>query len=69
MAQLKHLSTRLVRRLGKQDQQKGGAVGLRGPGETQLETDRRLIKVRIQQLQRRLEKVNQLYKCGKIHLI
>ena len=59
LAQLKHLSTRLVRRLGKQDQQKGGAVGLRGPGETQLETDRRLIKVRIQQLQRRLEKVNQ----------
>ncbi|WGE76377.1 GTPase HflX [Actinobacillus equuli subsp. haemolyticus] len=57
-AQLKHLATRLVRRLGNQDQQKGGAVGLRGPGETQLETDRRLIKVRIQQLQNRLEKVN-----------
>lgn len=58
LAQLKHLSTRLVRRLGNQDQQKGGAVGLRGPGETQLETDRRLIRVRIQQLQNRLEKVN-----------
>ncbi|MGX3066284.1 ribosome rescue GTPase HflX [Ursidibacter arcticus] len=58
LAQLRHLSTRLVRRLGNQDQQKGGAVGLRGPGETQLETDRRLIKVRIQQLQNRLEKVN-----------
>lgn len=58
LAQLKHLSTRLVRRLGNQDQQKGGAVGLRGPGETQLETDRRLIKVRIQQLQQRLGKVN-----------
>ncbi|WP_440210325.1 ribosome rescue GTPase HflX [Actinobacillus pleuropneumoniae] len=58
LAQLKHLATRLVRRLGNQDQQKGGAVGLRGPGETQLETDRRLIKVRIQQLQNRLEKVN-----------
>lgn len=57
LAQLRHLSTRLVRRLGNQDQQKGGAVGLRGPGETQLETDRRLIKVRIQQLQNRLEKV------------
>lgn len=57
LAQLRHLSTRLVRRLGNQDQQKGGAVGLRGPGETQLETDRRLIKVRIQQLQSRLEKV------------
>lgn len=58
LAQLRHLSTRLVRRLGNQDQQKGGAVGLRGPGETQLETDRRLIKVRIQQLQNRLEKVS-----------
>ncbi len=58
LAQLRHLSTRLVRRLGNQDQQTGGAVGLRGPGETQLETDRRLIKVRIQQLQNRLEKVS-----------
>lgn len=58
LAQLKHLATRLVRRLGNQDQQKGGAVGLRGPGETQLETDRRLIKVRIQQLQNRLVKVS-----------
>ncbi|WP_373819859.1 ribosome rescue GTPase HflX [Glaesserella sp.] len=58
LAQLRHLSTRLVRRLGNQDQQKGGAVGLRGPGETQLETDRRLIRVRIQQLQNRLEKVS-----------
>lgn len=57
LAQLRHLSTCLVRRLGNQDQQKGGAVGLRGPGETQLETDRRLIKVRIQQLQNRLQKV------------
>lgn len=56
LAQLKHLSTRLVRRKTGLDQQKG-AVGLRGPGETQLETDRRLIKVRINQLQSRLEKV------------
>ncbi|EXI62311.1 GTPase HflX [Mannheimia granulomatis] len=58
LAQLRHLSTRLVRRVTNQDQQKGGTVGLRGPGETQLETDRRLIKVRIQQLLNRLEKVN-----------
>lgn len=58
LAQLHHLSTRLVRRVNNQDQQKGGAVGLRGSGETQLETDRRLIKVRIQQLQSRLEKVS-----------
>ncbi|OBY50135.1 ribosome rescue GTPase HflX [Aggregatibacter aphrophilus] len=56
LAQLKHLSTRLVRRKTGLDQQKG-AVGLRGPGETQLKTDRRLIKVRINQLQSRLEKV------------
>lgn len=56
LAQLKHLSTRLVRRKTGLDQQKG-AVGLRGPGETQLESDRRLIKVRIAQLQNRLNKV------------
>lgn len=57
LAQLKHLSTRLIRRKTGLDQQKG-AVGLRGPGETQLETDRRLIKVRITQLQNRLGKVS-----------
>lgn len=56
LAQLKHLATHLVRRKTGLDQQKG-AVGLRGPGETQLETDRRLIKVRIAQLQNRLERV------------
>lgn len=56
LAQLKHLSTRLIRRKTGLDQQKG-AVGLRGPGETQLESDRRLIKVRIAQLQNRLNKV------------
>lgn len=57
LAQLRHLASRLIRRLGNQDQQKGGAVGLRGPGETQLETDRRLIRVRMSQLQNRLAKV------------
>ncbi|MCW9716935.1 ribosome rescue GTPase HflX [Avibacterium sp. 21-599] len=56
LAQLKHLATRLIRRKTGLDQQKG-AVGLRGPGETQLESDRRLIKVRIAQLQHRLNKV------------
>ena len=56
LAQLKLLATRLVRRKTGLDQQKG-AVGLRGPGETQLETDRRLIKVRINQLQNRLEQL------------
>jgi len=56
LAQLKHLSTRLVRGWTHLERQKGG-IGLRGPGETQLETDRRLIGVRIKQLKRKLEKV------------
>lgn len=56
LAQLKHLSTRLVRGWTHLERQKGG-IGLRGPGETQLETDRRLLAVRIQQIQRKLEKV------------
>jgi GTP-binding protein HflX len=57
LAQLKHLSTRLVRGWTHLERQKGG-IGLRGPGETQLETDRRLIGRRIIQLQKRLEKVD-----------
>jgi len=56
LAQLKHLSTRLIRGWTHLERQKGG-IGLRGPGETQLETDRRLIGVRIDLIQRRLEKV------------
>ncbi|MEJ8567633.1 ribosome rescue GTPase HflX [Elongatibacter sediminis] len=56
LAQLRHLSTRLVRGWTHLERQKGG-IGLRGPGETQLETDRRLIGVRIRQLRSRLEKV------------
>ena len=56
LAQLRHLSTRLVRGRTHLERQKGG-IGLRGPGETQLETDRRLIGVRIRQLNARLEKV------------
>ncbi len=56
MAQLKHLSTRLVRGWTHLERQRGG-IGLRGPGETQLETDRRLIGKRIKQLAERLEKV------------
>ena len=56
LAQLDHLSTRLVRGWTHLERQKGGS-GLRGPGETQLETDRRLIRVRIKQITRRLEKV------------
>jgi GTP-binding protein HflX len=56
LAQLKHLSTRLIRGWSHLERQKGG-IGLRGPGEKQLETDRRLINVRIRQIERRLEKV------------
>ncbi|SUO93389.1 ribosome rescue GTPase HflX [Suttonella ornithocola] len=56
LAQLNHLSTRLVRGWTHLERQKGG-IGLRGPGETQLETDRRLLAVRIKQLKKKLEKV------------
>lgn len=56
LAQLRHLSTRLVRGWTHLERQKGG-IGLRGPGETQLETDRRLVAERIKQLNKRLEKV------------
>lgn len=57
LAQLKHMSTRLIRGWTHLDSQRGGAIGLRGPGETQLETDRRLLQKRLEQLQKRLEKV------------
>jgi GTP-binding protein HflX len=56
LAQLQHLSTRLVRGWTHLERQKGG-IGLRGPGETQLETDRRLLANRIKQINKRLEKV------------
>jgi GTP-binding protein HflX len=58
LAQLKHLSTRLIRGWTHLERQKGG-IGLRGPGETQLETDRRLIGVRINAINKRLVKVTQ----------
>ncbi len=57
LAQLRHLSTRLVRGWTHLERQKGG-IGLRGPGETQLETDRRLLGRRIRQLNARLEHVD-----------
>jgi len=57
LAQLKHLSTRLVRGWTHLERQKGG-IGLRGPGETQLETDRRLLGQRIKYLNNRLSKVS-----------
>lgn len=55
LAQLQHLSTRLVRGWSHLERQKGG-IGLRGPGETQLETDRRLIGQRIKSIKKRLDK-------------
>jgi len=57
LAQLRHLSTRLVRGWSHLERQKGG-IGLRGPGETQLESDRRLVGKRIRQLKARLETVD-----------
>lgn len=57
LAQLKHMATRLVRGWTHLERQRGGSIGLRGPGETQLETDRRLLQKRVEQLQKRLEKV------------
>ncbi|MCL1041564.1 GTPase HflX [Shewanella marisflavi] len=57
LAQLRHMSTRLVRGWTHLERQKGG-IGLRGPGETQLETDRRLLRGRIKTINKRLEKVD-----------
>lgn len=56
LAQLEHLSTRLVRGWTHLERQKGG-IGLRGPGETQLESDRRMVAERIRTVHRRLDKV------------
>jgi len=64
LAQLKHLSTRLIRGWTHLERQKGG-IGLRGPGETQLETDRRLLAVRIKQIQQRLDKVEKQRHQGR----
>jgi len=64
LAQLRHLSTRLVRGWTHLERQKGG-IGLRGPGETQLETDRRLLGLRIKQINKRLEKVKKQREQGR----
>jgi GTP-binding protein HflX len=58
LAQLKHISTRLIRGWTHLERQKGG-IGLRGPGETQLETDRRLLRERVSTIESRLDKVRQ----------
>lgn len=64
LAQLRHISTRLIRGWTHLERQKGG-IGLRGPGETQLETDRRLLRVRIKSILRRLEKVQKQREQGR----
>lgn len=64
LAQLRHLSTRLIRGWTHLERQRGG-IGMRGPGETQLETDRRLVAQRIKQLTQRLARVEQRRKQGR----
>ena len=64
LAQLRHIGSRLVRGWSHLERQKGG-IGMRGPGETQLETDRRLIAQRVRVLTRRLEKIKQQRETGR----
>src|SRR5467141_928022 len=64
LAQLKHVGSRLVRGWTHLERQKGG-IGLRGPGETQLETDRRIIAQRVRLLTRRLAKIQQQRETGR----
>ena len=65
LAQLKHLATRLVRGWSHLERQRGGGIGNRGPGETQLETDRRLLGKRVKTLTARLEKIKQQRETGR----
>lgn len=64
LAQLRHIASRLVRGWSHLERQKGG-IGLRGPGETQLELDRRLLGQRIKQLEKRLAKVRRQRHQGR----
>ena len=64
LAQLEYLSTRLVRGWSHLERQKGG-IGLRGPGEKQLETDRRLIRARIKRIKRCLDKIKHQRRLGR----
>lgn len=65
LAQLTHISSRLVRMWTHLDSLRGGSVGLRGPGESQLEMDKRMIGLRIKQLKKKLEKVQQVRHQGQ----
>ncbi|MDC9596971.1 ribosome rescue GTPase HflX [Xenorhabdus anantnagensis] len=64
LAQLRHLSTRLIRGWTHLERQKGG-IGLRGPGETQLESDRRMLRDKIKQILGRLNKVEKQREQGR----
>lgn len=64
LAQLRHIASRLVRGWSHLERQKGG-IGLRGPGEMQLEMDRRMLGVRIRQLEKRLSRVRQQRDQGR----
>ena len=64
LAQLRHIGSRLVRGWSHLERQKGG-IGMRGPGETQLESDRRLVAQRVRVLTRRLEKIKQQRETGR----
>jgi GTP-binding protein HflX len=64
LAQLKHIASRLVRGWTHLERQKGG-IGLRGPGETQLESDRRIIATRVRVLTKRLDKIKQQRETGR----
>jgi GTP-binding protein HflX len=65
LAQLKHIASRLVRGWSHLERQRGGGIGNRGPGETQLETDRRLLGQRVKVLTKRLEKLHQQRDTGR----
>jgi GTPase len=65
LAQLKHVATRLVRGWTHLERQRGGSIGLRGPGETQLETDRRLLGARVKTLSKRLERIQLQRETGR----
>jgi GTP-binding protein HflX len=65
LAQLKHIASRLVRGWTHLERQRGGGIGNRGPGETQLETDRRLLAKRVKTLSGRLAKIKQQRETGR----
>ncbi|HWL61283.1 MAG TPA: ribosome rescue GTPase HflX [Steroidobacteraceae bacterium] len=65
LAQLKHIASRLVRGWTHLERQRGGGIGNRGPGETQLETDRRLLGKRVRVLTERLQKIKQQRETGR----